>query len=106
MCRVPCEKVFVCQLLGSYGSLRLLVARIVVKVLVKDGMLLLDLGWADTAQVLRCLLARIGIVVGEVSVQPGRVEVVDDVPTNAGIVVIRHGRDIRRRALGNERFVG
>jgi len=39
-------------------------------------------------------------------IEPRRIEVVHNLSTNPGVVVIGHRRDIRGRALGNERLIG
>jgi hypothetical protein len=68
-------------------------------------MLLLDLLWADSAQVGLCLVTAICVVVREIAVESGGVEVMDNVAADTRIVVVGHGASIGGCAVGDERVV-
>lgn len=94
MGRVAGEEIVVNQLLGSYSRLRLLVAGVIVKVLVEDWrMLPVHLWWAGTINLLLHLTS-FDCVARVAPVESGRIEVVDNLSTNPGVVVIGHGRDV------------
>ena len=57
--------------------------------------------WTDATKVLRCSVFSVCIVVGEVSIGSGCVEVVHNVATDARVVVVRHWRHDLWRAVGD-----
>lgn len=69
-------------------------------------MVLVNLGGTDTAQVLRHVASARFVVVRGVSVEPGCIEVVDNVAAYARVVVVRHRRGHGRWAYCDEWLVG
>lgn len=69
------------------------------------GMLSVDLGWTDPPHVWMCVVTPVGIVVREVSIESGRIEVMDNMATNTWVVVVGHRRNIGGRAVADEGIV-
>jgi hypothetical protein len=58
------------------------------------GVLSFYLGWAYTAFFWLCLFVAVRVIVRKIAVEPGSIEVVDNVAAYARIVVVGHGRDV------------
>ena len=98
---VSCDKILVRQLLGSDVSLRLLIARVVIEMLVENGRVLsVYFWWTDTAQILLCRITTVHIVC-VISVKSRRVEVVNDAASDSRVVIVRHGWNSGGRTTGD-----